>query len=423
MEKPITIKVLMIHGYGQSGPLLDIKTSRLQRALQEAFTNRTRICEVLFYFPTAPSRLVEPDLPEKSPTGGQLDMWTWCTDYSSGGNKFFDESKTISDLDNALGSIAEIIRQHGPFDGVIGFSSGACIAALIASLLEEGRKKVFEKGRPKNGMPYPSSFLRAGNIVQPPLKFAVCYSGFSLEHPKYSGFYQPQIQTPILHVLDTKPFHAMSLPLQLEVMESFDSGTTIENSPRVTNAAICPKPPPGSTDRLSTSNEELVPDYTIDLSDAAVSFDHSEAIRYQASRKYVLVKQLQSLIAIFRERELKLSLGGVHHETEESAGQTAAAMEISLRLTTELIASTLKMQGKLLIGRMKCRDLDLTYERGRTDSLHALNKQLRTDNAELNDHLRASEFEISELRKKNEALKTKLRKVLYDDEKEERGRG
>lgn len=68
--------------------------------------------------------------------------------------------------------------------------------------------------------------------------------------------------------------------------------------------------PTGSTldsnqnqDPLSTSNsdEELVPDYTIDLSNAAVSFDYSEAIRYQASRKYVLVKQLQcwSLAAFF----------------------------------------------------------------------------------------------------------------------------
>jgi hypothetical protein len=65
---------------------------------------------------------------------------------------------------------------------------------------------------------------------------------------------------------------------------------------------MCTKPPLGSTldsnqnqDRLSTSDsdEELVPDYTIDLSNAAVSFDHSEAIRYQAPRKYVLVKQLQ----------------------------------------------------------------------------------------------------------------------------------
>lgn len=122
-------------------------------------------------------------------------------DYSLGGNKFFNKSKTISDLDNALDSVAEIIQQHRPFNGVMGFSSGACIAALVASLLKEGREKAFEKRRSKHRMPYPNSFLRDSNILQPPLKFAVCYSRFSLEHPKYSAFYQPQIQTPILHVL------------------------------------------------------------------------------------------------------------------------------------------------------------------------------------------------------------------------------
>ncbi|KFZ18632.1 hypothetical protein V501_01105 [Pseudogymnoascus sp. VKM F-4519 (FW-2642)] len=73
----------------------------------------------------------------------------------------------------------------------------------------------------------------------------------------------------------------MSLPPQLECVDSFDSGTTVENSPRVTNAAMlkmCQKSP-GSTldlnqdpERSPTSDsdqEELVPDYTIDLSDAA----------------------------------------------------------------------------------------------------------------------------------------------------------
>ncbi|KFY90626.1 hypothetical protein V498_05873, partial [Pseudogymnoascus sp. VKM F-4517 (FW-2822)] len=198
MEKPITLKVLMIHGYGQSGPLLDIKTSRLQHALQEAFTNHTRTCEVRFCFPTAPCRILVPSLREleESPTGGQLeslDMWTWCMDYSSGGNKFFDENRTISDLDDALDSIAEIIRQHGPFDGVIGFSSGACIAALIASLLEEGREQAFEKWESKNGMPYPNSFLREDRL-----------------------------------------FHAMSLLPQLKGVDLSDSRTTRESSPRST---------------------------------------------------------------------------------------------------------------------------------------------------------------------------------------------
>ena len=69
-----------------------------------------------------------------------------------------------------------------------------------------------------------------------------------------------------------------------------------------------------------------------------------------------------ALIAMFRKRERKLFFGGVQHETEESAGQTAATIQISLResfttrvlcswlissieLTSELIASTVQMQG------------------------------------------------------------------------------
>jgi hypothetical protein len=79
-------------------------------------------------------------LPDKSLTGEQfesLDMWTWCKDYVSGGNKFYDESKAISDLNNGLDSIAGVIRQHGPLDEAIGFSSGACVTALIVPFLSD----------------------------------------------------------------------------------------------------------------------------------------------------------------------------------------------------------------------------------------------------------------------------------------------
>ncbi|KFZ07180.1 hypothetical protein V502_09879 [Pseudogymnoascus sp. VKM F-4520 (FW-2644)] len=82
---------------------------------------------------------------------------------------------------------------------------------------------------------------------------------------------------------------------------------------------MCQKSPPGSTldfnqdqERSATSDsdqEELIPDYTIDLSDAAVSLDNSDAIR----------------------RERKLLYGEVQDETAESVGQTATTMEINLR--------------------------------------------------------------------------------------------
>ncbi|KFZ14242.1 hypothetical protein V501_03343 [Pseudogymnoascus sp. VKM F-4519 (FW-2642)] len=184
---------------------------------------------------------------------------------------------------------------------------------------------------------------------------------------------------------------------------------------------MCQKSPPGSTldfnqdqERSATSDsdqEELIPDYTIDLSDAAVSLDNSDAIR----------------------RERKLLYGEVQDETAESVGQTATTMEINLQLISEQKASHVQTQGKLLprqtihptltpaenLNELKrensalhattqqlCRNLD--YTTGQMDQLRAGNSQLWKHNTEINDKWRASELEISELRKKNEALKTEL---------------
>ncbi|KFY99173.1 hypothetical protein V500_01443, partial [Pseudogymnoascus sp. VKM F-4518 (FW-2643)] len=201
-----------------------------------------------------------------------------------------------------------------------------------------------------------------------------------------------------------------------------------------TNAAMLEmrqKSLPGSTldlnqdqERSPTSDsdqEELVPDYTIDLSDAA------------ASRKDIVVTQLQSLIAMFRRRERKLLYGEVQDETAESVGQTATTMEINLQLISEQIASHVQTQGKLLprqtihptltpaenLNELKrensalhattqqlCRNLD--YTTGQMDQLRAGNSQLWKHNTEISDKWRASEIANSELWKKNEALKTEL---------------
>ncbi|KFZ25404.1 hypothetical protein V502_00108 [Pseudogymnoascus sp. VKM F-4520 (FW-2644)] len=175
------------------------------------------------------------------------------------------------------------------------------------------------------------------------------------------------------------------------------SGITVEGSPGVTNAA------PISTldfnqnqDRPSTSDsnlqEELVPNYyTIDLSDAAVSLDNSDAVR-----------------------ERKFFLGGVQHETEESAAQTAATMEINLRAVYTLLTPTTERLNVLTSENSTHHEtiqdlrLKLAYKTGQMDVLSADYNQLLTHNTVLNDKWRASDIENSELRKKNEALKTEL---------------
>ena len=111
-------------------------------------------------------------------------------------------------LDKSLDAIAEVIREEGPFDGIIGFSQGAALAAIVAALLEPERRWGVER---EGGVQYPKIFdalktSKAGNgqesnVLQPPLKFAIVYSGFRAPGPCYAAFYDPKIKTPILHVL------------------------------------------------------------------------------------------------------------------------------------------------------------------------------------------------------------------------------
>jgi hypothetical protein len=199
-------------GYGQSAHLFEIKTHVIQRELERTVAaHPQRSGSVQFHFPTAPFRVRPADFPDHtSPrdTIAENDNWTWCQDFISGSRNFYDDGKIIPDLVKGLEAIAEVIAEHGPFDGIIGFSSGASIAALVASLLETGRKRAFDEVVSKDqGMAYPDCFLNGcdsagiSKYLQPPMKFAVCYSGFSLGHEIYAPFYAPKIKTPILHVV------------------------------------------------------------------------------------------------------------------------------------------------------------------------------------------------------------------------------
>jgi predicted esterase len=114
-------------------------------------------------------------------------------------------------MDESIKMVAETLRQHGPIDGVIGFSQGAAFAAMVASLLENGRADAFAKVQ--GGMLFPESITE---LQHPPLKFGVCYSGLPMGHESYAGFYEPKIQTPLLHVMgsmDTIVEESQSLAL------------------------------------------------------------------------------------------------------------------------------------------------------------------------------------------------------------------
>lgn len=45
-------------------------------------------------------------------------------------------SERIKGIEESIQSIKHILEHEGPFVGIIGFSSGAALAAIVASLLE-----------------------------------------------------------------------------------------------------------------------------------------------------------------------------------------------------------------------------------------------------------------------------------------------
>lgn len=192
----------MLHGFTQSGPLFRAKTRALEKNLQKAFP-----AGITLSYPTAPIRLQPTDMhvggAEKQERAGEdehLDAWGWWR------RKGDSEPFIYDGMEQGFQKIAEVLEEEGPFDGVIGFSQGGAAAGLVAALLEPGRREAFEKARSQGGMRYPESFEKTSgslsDLIHPPLKFAVSYSGFGVTtNPLYQAFYQPKIKTPMLHFI------------------------------------------------------------------------------------------------------------------------------------------------------------------------------------------------------------------------------
>jgi pimeloyl-ACP methyl ester carboxylesterase len=197
------MKILMLHGYTQSGPLFQAKTGALRKTLTKAFPSGIDLV-----YPTAPIRLTPADESFLAPREGEdeqqeIDAWAWWRRKGDG------EPYTYEGIEQGLAHIASVLKSEGPFDGVVGFSQGGAAAAMVASLLEPGRREAFEKLYKEGGMRFPEAFQEdtgyMEGVIHPPLKFAVSYSGFAArgQNP-YHAFYEPKITTPVLHFLGTQ---------------------------------------------------------------------------------------------------------------------------------------------------------------------------------------------------------------------------
>ncbi|KAK3337730.1 serine hydrolase FSH [Cercophora scortea] len=214
------VRILMLHGYTQSGPLFRAKTRAMEKLIAKALAP-LNLVPVLFY-PTAANRLSPRDIPGyQLPEGASAedvedaDAWAWFRrDDASGAYLLLEEgmralaasmaeansasssSSSEADTEGAASTVeakgTDANAEDKVIDGVIGFSQGGAVAAMLASALEADRARI---PRPHEGW---VDALREANRGRP-LKFAVVYSGFFAPPHDLTWLYEPKVKTPTLH--------------------------------------------------------------------------------------------------------------------------------------------------------------------------------------------------------------------------------
>ncbi|KAK8074400.1 serine hydrolase [Apiospora hydei] len=183
------LKILMLHGYTQSGALFKGRTGALNKVLNRALGEMPYNYNVEMVYPTGPYNLRPSDIPGYEPPEGAeeddgkpTDNWGWFQhDEGTGAYRGFD---------NGMQTIADAIRDAGGVDGVMGFSQGAAFAAMVASAMEAGRTLPSDE-KLSNW----ATQLRSANSNKP-LKFCVVYSGFVGRDPDLQWLYEGGFATP-----------------------------------------------------------------------------------------------------------------------------------------------------------------------------------------------------------------------------------
>jgi len=171
-------RVLVLHGYSQSANMFAKKLMAL----------RSQCPQVEMVFIDAPHILQPVDLPAPSALGyfNGLDSQPQ-SEPQRGWWKTQNVQNIASGLDVTLVLLRDVLKEQGRFDGVLGFSQGAVLAALLAGLLEKPER-------------YPL-FLDNGKAVHPPFEFCISVAGYKPLDPLGASLLTPDFKTPTLHII------------------------------------------------------------------------------------------------------------------------------------------------------------------------------------------------------------------------------
>lgn len=156
----VSCKILCLHGFAQTASVFAAKSSGIRKMLKKE--------HVETYYLDGPIVLTNDDLPfDASSLGAGAD-----TEFR-GWWKIDDDF----DITPAVDAVKSAIKEHGPFDAVMGFSQGAALAQYLTENMSE-----------------------LGNTK--PIKFGIYFSGFLGSNMQVNAKYLAhKISVPTLHIL------------------------------------------------------------------------------------------------------------------------------------------------------------------------------------------------------------------------------
>ncbi|KRZ28463.1 Uncharacterized protein T4B_7246 [Trichinella pseudospiralis] len=164
------LKILCLHGYRfvfQKYPLCRQNANAFRAKTGSMRKPLTKVVE--FYYVDAPH------FSNHSDNDAEIEARSWW--FSQENNRF--SSKDITDLctgfQESVDAIDNAFQQH-KFDGILGFSQGACMASLICSLSLQGK-------------------------FQHRIRFAILISGFVSKSSGHITLQQQELNIPSLHIV------------------------------------------------------------------------------------------------------------------------------------------------------------------------------------------------------------------------------
>ncbi|XP_043105980.1 esterase OVCA2 [Puntigrus tetrazona] len=172
-KSAVPLRVLCIHGYRQNGTSFREKTGALRKLLKK---------KVELVYISAPHQV--PAIPketnqepEKTASCDEDQRGWWFSDVQARSFNAQQECESSLGLEESVETVKSAVKDLGPFDGILGFSQGAALVAMLCALQEQKLEAAFN------------------------FRFAILVAGFRSACSQHQRFYEgPAITIPSLHV-------------------------------------------------------------------------------------------------------------------------------------------------------------------------------------------------------------------------------